>query len=106
MQWYLIETRGLAWTDMAFPNWGIISSTLGMRYGSGLVLLLILLKSMHRRTVPSGFRTGTMEVDHGLREGIKVPDSCNVRISSLSWSLQAGAILDMPKWLFVTMSIK
>ena len=39
----------------------------GMAYGSGVVMLLTLLKLMQRRTEPSGFLTGTIGLDQGLR---------------------------------------
>ena len=47
-------------------------------------MLLIRLKSVHRRMLPSGFLTGTIGEDHGLWEGLRIPCSTNVCTSSRS----------------------
>ena len=69
----------------------------GIKYGSGFMMWLTFLKSMHRQTVPSDFRTGTMGEDQGLVDGTTVPDSCNTLTSSHSWP-------SMPELTYMGMS--
>ena len=76
-QWGLIKSllRSILDKKFASPSWSIRLSIKGMSYGSGVVILLIFLKSMQRRTEPSGFLTGTIELDQGLKDGLTMPCS-------------------------------
>ena len=71
---------------------GIANSRIkDMAYGSGEVMLLTFLKSMQRHTDPSGFLTGTIGLDQGLKDGLTIPCSKRDNTSTRSCSFHAGA---------------
>ena len=76
--------------NFASPSWSIRSSIKGMAYGSGIVMLLTF-KTMQRCTEPSGFLTGTIGVDQGLKDCLTMPCSKRDNTSTRSCSFHAGA---------------
>ena len=62
-----------------------------MAYVSGVGMLLTFLKSMQRRTEPSGFLTGTIGLDLALKDGLAMPCSKRDNTLTRSWVFHAGA---------------
>ena len=55
------------------------------------MMLLTFLKSMQRRTEPSGFLTGTIGIDRGFKDGLTLPFSKRDKTLARSCSLHAEA---------------